>query len=364
MREELLFVASARFEAARTLRALPEGHRARHLHGHGFVASIRTSQHAVQAGYQGGEVAALRGRLEQVLAPLDYTSLNERLPEPSDDELAHWIGDRLGFAEVSRIELQSTPRSGVELDPGERVRVWRRYALQSAHRLPHVPIGHKCSRMHGHGFEVVLCACHNAHESRTALAYDRLDTAWAPLHAALDHACLNDIPGLENPTSEVLASWIWNRLQRAMPQLSMVVVHETASCGARFDGRRYRIWKDFTLDSARLLDKAPEGDLSRRLHGHTYTLRLHLEAPLDERMGWAMDFGEVTERFAPMFVELDHRPLHEVIGPSPDVATLLGWIRAQTRTALPQLERIDLFETPGCGAILAWGEEGRAAANA
>lgn len=362
MPEQLLFAAAARFESARHLHTLPEAHRARRVHGHGFLASVRVQADAVQVSFPGDEVGALHRRLAQVVAPLDYASLNNTLEEPSDENLARWIQERLDLSGIRSVAVQSTLRSGVEMDHKGHVQVWRRYVLQSAHRLPHVPPGHKCGRMHGHSFEVILRADHGSRPPQSALAYDRLDELWAPLHAELDHACLNDIPGLENPTSERLAGWIWSRMKRELPELSWVVVHETASCGARFDGRRYRIWKEATLDSARRLIKAPEGDGRRRIHGHTYTLRLHLQAPLDERMGWAMDFGDVKESFTPVFLELDHQPLHEIVDPQPDVATLARWIRARTTSVLPQLEGIELYERPGCGAILSWGEQGAMAA--
>jgi 6-pyruvoyltetrahydropterin/6-carboxytetrahydropterin synthase len=96
--------------------------------------------------------------------------------------------------------------------------------------------------MHGHGFEAVLHV--DATASGPPLDHDAIDVAWAPLQALLDHACLNDLPGLANPTIEVLSSWIWARLQPQLPALSSVTVYETASCGAIFDGQRYRVWKE------------------------------------------------------------------------------------------------------------------------
>jgi 6-pyruvoyltetrahydropterin/6-carboxytetrahydropterin synthase len=191
--------------------------------------------------------------------------------------------------------------------------------------------------------------------------YDHLDALWAPLHAQLDHACLNDLPGLENPTSEMISSWIWERLKPQLPELSWVTVYETASCGAHFDGRHYRIWKELTLDSAVRLVRAPDGDPRRRIHGHTYTLRLHLHAPLDQVRGWTVDFGDVKTLFDPIFKRLDHHPLHELPGlVDGDSASLARWIRAQAAPLLPQLDRIDLYQTRGSGVILSWGELGPA----
>ena len=212
--------------------------------------------------------------------------------------------------------------------------------------------------MHGHGFEVILHANVDLGKRDIGVDYDRLDESWAPIHAEFHEACLNDIPGLENPTSELIGSWIWNRLKPTLPELSWVTVYETATCGAHFDGRRYRIWKELSLDSSLRLKRAPDEDPRRRIHGHTYSLRLHLNAPIDQIMGWTIDFGDVKELFGPTFLELDHRPLHELAGlEDNDPASLARWIKNKVGPVLPQLDRIDLYETRGCGAILAWGED-------
>jgi 6-pyruvoyltetrahydropterin/6-carboxytetrahydropterin synthase len=215
--------------------------------------------------------------------------------------------------------------------------------------------------MHGHGFEVIIHADQDLGVREIGVDYDHLDTLWAPIYAELDHACLNDIPGLTNPTSEVISNWIWQRIKPQLPELSWVTVYETASCGAHFDGSNYRIWKEMTLDSAVQLRHAPEGDRRRRIHGHTYILRLHLHAHLDQVMGWTVDFGDVKQSFDPIFKRLDHHPLHEIPGlVDTDIANLVRWIKDQTAPLLPQLDRIDLYETRGCGAILSWGKIGPA----
>ena len=98
------------------------------------------------------------------------------------------------------------------------------------------------------------------------------------------------------------------------------------------------------------------GDRRRRIHGHTYTLRLQLSAPLNAVMGWTTDFGDVKEIFTPTFQRLDHQPLHEIKGlKDNDVASLLAWIRATVANDIPSLDRIELYYRRGCGAILDWG---------
>lgn len=361
MAEQLLFAAAVEFESARRVTLLPEGHRSRRLHGHSFLAKVRVALREGWASFPGGEVDGLRDRLSSAVAPLDYNDLNQQLSQPTDENLARWVRTRLDLAWIENIGVQSTQHEGVDLDRNEQAHIWRRYIFQSAHRLPNVPKGHKCGVMHGHGFEVILHANQALGTREIGVDYDHLDELWAPIYAELDHACLNDIPSLQNPTSELISSWIWKRLKPKLPELSWVTVYETATCGAHFDGSHYRIWKEISLDSSLRLMRAPNGDPRRRIHGHTYTLRLHLHAPLDEVLGWTIDFGDVKEVFTPTFKLMDHQQLHEI----PDIvdndsASLVRWIRKQAAQHLPQLDRIDLYETRGCGAILSWNDEGPA----
>jgi len=347
------FTAQAGFDAARQLHALPAGHRASRLHGHGFRVQVTTLLGADAAPYPGGELGQLQRTLAAAIAPLDHTLLNEHVEEPSDERLARWIAARLGLPHAAAVGVQSSETSGVEVDAKGIAHVWRRYRFQSAHRLPNVPLGHKCGRMHGHGFEAVLHLRVAEGESSHVTA-DRLDDLWAPLHMQLNYACLNELPGLENPTSEMLSRWLWQRLAAdAGGHLSAIRVYETASCGAHYDGANHRIWKDFHLDSAVRLKRAPVGHPQAGLHGHTYTLRLHLSAQLDELRGWAVDFGDVKELFKPVFKALDHHPLHDIPDLADcDTASVARWVLAQARERLPQVSRVDLFETEGCGAIV------------
>ena len=351
MDTQLLICAASRFEAARQITSMADHHPQHRLHGHGFTVQARCLAPAGWADFPGSEVQQLRGAIESCTAPLDHRLLNDQLADPTDARLAHWIAAHSALPEVRQLRLQSTPHRGVDIDSAGRAHLWRRFVFQSAHVLPQVPAGHKCGRMHGHGFETVLHV--DATTGGPPLDHDAIDAAWSPLQALLDHACLNDLPGLANPTSEVLSGWIWARLQPQLPALSSVTVYETASCGAIFDGQRYRVWKELTLDSAVQLRGAPESSALRRLHGHTYTLRLHLTAPLDEVMGWTIDFGDVKSLFEPIFLQLDHRPLHEIAElPDCDSASLARWIFERARAQLPQLDRVDLLETEGCGVMV------------
>lgn len=361
MTEHLWHAAAAPFEAACRVDLLPEGHPARRLHGHSFVARVRAALPAGWAAFPGGEVDALRERLAACVAPLDYRLLNDVLPDPTDENLARWVRARMAVPGVRTVGIQSTADQGADLDADDHAHLWRRFRFEAAHQLPNVPEGHKCGRMHGHGFEVILHADQDLGGRAMGVDYAQIDALWAPIHAIFHHACLNDIPGLENPTSEMIARWIWSRLKPDLPELSWVTVYETASCGAHHDGRAFRIWKEMTLDSAVRLARAPDGDPRRRVHGHTYTLRLHLTAPLDLVRGWTIDFGDVKSLFDPIFRRLDHHPLHELPGVADsDSASLARWIRDEAAPLLPALDRVDLYETRGCGAILGWAPEGPA----
>ena len=358
MPEQLLFAAATPFESARKVTLLPEGHRSRRLHGHSFLAKVRVAIPPGWALFPGGEVGQLRDCLTRCIAPLDYRLLNDQLEQPTDENLARWVRTHLDAVGVEQVGIQSTLHEGADIDRYDHAHIWRRYIFESAHRLPNVPAGHKCGRMHGHGFEVILHANVDLGKGDIGIDYDHLDECWGPIHTEFHQACLNDIPGLENPTSELIGSYIWERLKPALPALSWVTVYETATCGAHFDGQRYRIWKELSLDSSLRLRRAPESDSRRRVHGHSYTLRLHLNAPLDQLKGWTIDFGDVKDIFSPIFLKLDHQSLHELPGVEDnDTASLIRWIKSQAAPVLPQLDRIDLFETRGCGAILTWGDD-------
>lgn len=367
MKPTTLHVASRGFESARSVSLLADGHRSRRLHGHSFLARVRVKLHEAWARFPGAETADLGDRLGEVVQQLDYRLLNEVLQGtvPTDENLARWIRARLlnqvGTHQIEQVAIQSTADQGVDLDVDDQAHVWRRYRFQSAHKLPNVPIGHKCGRLHGHGFEVIVHANQDAGGRDISIDYDHLDEIWAPFHYQLNHQYLNAIEGLSNPTSEVIAAWLWDRLKVVLPALSWVTVYETGSCGANFNGSVYRIWKEMTLDSALFLRHAPDSDPLSHIHGHTYTLRLHLSAPLDVVMGWTVDFGEVKDRFNPIFKSLDHHPLHELPGLDDcDAASLAQWVLAQGRRSLPQLDRVDLYETRGCGAIALGDQEGPA----
>jgi 6-pyruvoyltetrahydropterin/6-carboxytetrahydropterin synthase len=115
--------------------------------------------------------------------------------------------------------------------------IFRAFTIESAHRLPHVPPGHKCARVHGHSFRIELYV-RGPVDPHTGWVMDfaEVKQAFEPTYDRLDHHYLNDIPGLENPTSENLARWIWEQAKPSLPLLSKVVVHETCTSGCVYQG--------------------------------------------------------------------------------------------------------------------------------
>ncbi len=118
-----------------------------------------------------------------------------------------------------------------------KMEIEKRFHIEAAHRLPNLPADHKCSRLHGHSFQVTVRV---AGEVDPVLGWvvDFADIkgAFAPLFDALDHRYLNEVPGLENPTSEVLAMWIWERLAPRLPGLAAVEIAETCTTRCVYRG--------------------------------------------------------------------------------------------------------------------------------
>lgn len=110
--------------------------------------------------------------------------------------------------------------------------ICKEFGFSAAHRLLCLPVDHKCHRLHGHSYRVQVRLQGEPDERGMVMDFDEIAKAWAPLHAMLDHHYLNDIEGLEMPTSEVLALWLVDALSDALPLLLSVRVYESTTSWA------------------------------------------------------------------------------------------------------------------------------------
>ena len=117
--------------------------------------------------------------------------------------------------------------------------ICKSFAFAAAHRLPRLPEGHKCSRLHGHTYRVDLecsASVETVLRSEQGWIMDFADiaAAWATVFDLLDHHCLNEVDGLENPTAEHIAAWIYRELRFRLPLLTAVVLYESDTTCCRF----------------------------------------------------------------------------------------------------------------------------------
>jgi 6-pyruvoyltetrahydropterin/6-carboxytetrahydropterin synthase len=115
--------------------------------------------------------------------------------------------------------------------------IYKEFSFEAAHLLPNVPQGHKCGRLHGHSFYVTIYVSGEIDKHTGWLIdFSEIKRIFKPIYDQLDHYYLNDIAGLENPTSENLAIWIWDKLKPALPMMSKIEVKETCTSGCIYTG--------------------------------------------------------------------------------------------------------------------------------
>jgi 6-pyruvoyltetrahydropterin/6-carboxytetrahydropterin synthase len=115
--------------------------------------------------------------------------------------------------------------------------IYKEFTIEAAHLLPNVPEGHKCKRLHGHSFRIEIHVGGDIDpELGWVMDFAQLKNSFKPVFEQLDHHYLNEIEGLENPTSENLARWIWLKLLSDLPQLEKIVVKETCTSGCVYRG--------------------------------------------------------------------------------------------------------------------------------
>lgn len=115
--------------------------------------------------------------------------------------------------------------------------IFKTFMIEAAHRLPYVPEGHRCSRLHGHSFRIEVHVRGPLDPVfGWVIDFGEIKAAFRTIEDSIDHRLLNDVEGLENPTSENLARWIWQRLLPALPCLRKIVVQETCTSGCTYTG--------------------------------------------------------------------------------------------------------------------------------
>jgi 6-pyruvoyltetrahydropterin/6-carboxytetrahydropterin synthase len=331
-------LAAAEFEAARRIPGASEANLSR-THGHSFHALARADDTHTDS-------VTLEAALDSAISPLDYAQINDTLAEADDLGIARYLADSI--ASPVSLKLQSSRTRGALVDNG-RAWVYLDTGFDAAHQLPQVPSGHKCGRLHGHRFGVRLVADAGQQCTHADLAH-----AWQPFLESLNHHYLNTIPGLENPTSEVIAMWLFERIKQTMPALAWIEVRETHSAGSQYDGERFHIWKEQRFESA--VPFGQDGSYS----GHSYLIRLMLTGNIDSTMGWVLDFGDVKDRFKPVYRQLDHNPLDRLSGiRNGQSASVAEWVHARLSPLVPELSRIDLYESGSRGVSLAFDHDMR-----
>lgn len=117
------------------------------------------------------------------------------------------------------------------------MKLYRAFTFDSAHRLPNLPPTHRCSNLHGHTYRAEIHV-----ESELVPGYDwvvdfgDIKAIVEPVVKELDHCYLNEIPGLENPTSENICKWLWSRIHPKLPILTKIVVQESPDSAAIYVG--------------------------------------------------------------------------------------------------------------------------------
>jgi 6-pyruvoyltetrahydropterin/6-carboxytetrahydropterin synthase len=335
------------FNAARKLKIIPGDHPSNRLHGHTFTGGIKIKLED-NSNYS---LSSLKEELSAVIDPMDFSYLNDQIENPSDLVLANELFKSYRYKNLITSYISSSSSQGASYEGPENNYVWKKFSFQASHKLPNVPKGHKCGNMHGHTFKVILNAKASVESDRDLFDLNLISNS---LFLELNKKCLNNIVGLENPTSELIASWIYSKLKSSNDFISKVEVMETDHAGCSFDGENYRIWRDQKLESAISYKSYEE------TYGFGYISRLYVESPLDKVLGWLMDFGDVKEIFKPVFLRMDHHNLNELDNLSnPSIVSLVEWMGVQLIPALPELSGIGLYESEGNGAELIINKERR-----
>lgn len=201
--------------------------------------------------------------------------------------------------------------------------------LRSAHFLPNVPENHKCRRLHGHNFGLWISILIPSLNSDAAHSIEILQDFSESISAELDCKILNKISGLENPTSENIARWIFNRFAKINSNLVSVLCIETATSAASYNRHdQWLCWKSFDFESV----WAPNPE---KTIGHSFRLSAGISGKLKSKFDWVLDFSEIKAAIQPLINQLDHQDLSKLMqGRCNTAEGLLSWMREQSPDCL------------------------------
>ena len=115
--------------------------------------------------------------------------------------------------------------------------VYKIFSIEAARSLPNLPNNHPCKNIHGHSFKVIITVDGKVQEySGFVMDFGEIDLAFKPIFKMIDHSYLNEIEGLENPSSENLCKWIWKHLSKTLPILKKIEIKETDLTGCIYKG--------------------------------------------------------------------------------------------------------------------------------
>jgi len=115
--------------------------------------------------------------------------------------------------------------------------IYKIFTIEAARSLPNLPDDHPCKNIHGHSFKIIITASGDIQNNTGfVMDFEDLNQAFHPIHQLLDHSYLNDIEGLENPSSEILCVWIWKKLSKTIPTLKQIEIKETDLTGCIYKG--------------------------------------------------------------------------------------------------------------------------------
>jgi len=223
------------FEAAHRNLSAPAGAMAARLHGHSYIATVDVAGPVDENAGWLIDFADFKSACAPIIAQLDHRMLNdvEGMRDTSREDIQRWLVERLaiavpGFAGCT-VDVEGdvafaplVGHIGTAVEPRERME----FGFAAAHFLPQLPADHRCRRLHGHSFRVVI----DTRDSQSTVA--RL----SELYEQLDHQLLNDVPGLENPTAEHLARWLWKSLDARRAPIEKLMIRETCTTTCIYRG--------------------------------------------------------------------------------------------------------------------------------